>query len=260
MNGMQGEKPAGMRSSRGGAGMGWRRVVLLALPLVAAAGAGCFGTVFYDLGPNHPPNTIFLDGSSFPTPADDVLLRSDTVSFYYNGVDQVDGDAMAYYRYRLTPRDSEWTQTTANHVTFTGLLDTTYDFCVYAVDARGAADPNPTCRTFRVKAIHLGSIEETDWVSERTGELVFDWDLSQDSQFQFADFFWQLQLVDYLERTDPYGHDSVDSTSARFTAPSSKEYRVLPEPGHLYRLSIFARNIAEGDSLSASVCYPRNPE
>jgi hypothetical protein len=154
--------------------------------LVAVAGAvllvaGCSGPI-YDEGPNNPPNTVFLDEyGSPPNPPEDGVVEDSRVTFYFTGTDILDGDSMVAFYYRLTPplspADTGWTRKDGQglqHVTLTGLRDTTYEFCVYAEDIRGAVDPTPTCRHFRVDVFHGGQIIVDPWVT-REGDYQFSW-------------------------------------------------------------------------------------
>jgi hypothetical protein len=220
-----------------------RRVALL-VPILAAVGAiaaGCFGTRFYDSGDNHPPNTIFLDNGIYTTPHPGALVRTEPVSLYWRGTDVVDGDAMAYYMYRVSPPDTGWVRTTATHLTLSGLRDTTYTVCVYAVDARGAADPDPTCRTFSANVVHPGHVVLAGDLNERTHEFAWNWQISDDSEFTDDQYTWEMQLVEYYT----YPGTSIDSLLHDFgrgpvDPPGAHEFRIMPASHHKYCLTIYA--------------------
>lgn len=228
-------------------------VFLLLVPVAAVLGAGCFGERFYDLGENHAPNTIFLDAAPYTTPPEDTLITDDRVSLYWRGTDQQDGDAIRWFYYRVSPPDTGWVQTSAGHITLSNLLDTTYTVQVYAVDDRGAADPDPATRSFRVNVFHLGHIEIPEPFVTRDSLLVFGWNISEDSELEDTDFTWQTHMVVYIPgpgEPDPIAEDWG-------LVPGSPDHRLTVDPVHnrRYCLTVFARYTERGDSLEARRCY-----
>jgi hypothetical protein len=232
----------------------WWRLAGLLLCAPVLMGFSCFGERVFEDGPNHAPNTIFLDGDPYSTPAPDTLITDPAVTLYFNGVDPADGDAMRYYYFRVSPPDTGWAQISGSvrHVTLSDMLDTTYTFCVYAEDMRGGVDPDPTCRTFHVNVFHLGEINVLDWVSERTGELVFNWEMVGSEEPPDA-FDWEMQLVQYdIEDT---GLRTPLVTGPR-VAVDGNELRLVPDPTRRYCLSVFAKDHEGREPAPRRLCYP----
>lgn len=225
--------------------------------------AGCSQTVdpFRDT-PNNPPNTVFLDTGIYEsTPQPDELITSPTVSLYCYGTDVIDGDDMSAYHYRVTPGDTTWTRVRRSGVFWLGLgdlRDTTYTVCVRAEDSRGAIDPEPTCRTFRVDVFRPGVIQVFADTT-RFGDLKIQWELA-DSEIPPDDVAWSVWLQEWCNgESGPCARDSLLSSSGWFDVPNDPlEYFISnPDPDRLYCFSFRAKDPQGRGPEDVRFGYPR---
>lgn len=234
-----------------------------AVPLMLFVSAGCSEIDPFSNTPNNPPNTVFLDGPTDPTPQPDELITDPVVSLRVFGTDVIDGDAITAYHYQVTPGDGGWTRVRRSGVftlTIGDLRDTTYTVCVRAEDTRGALDPDPTCRTFRVDVFRPGVIEPSVFFP-RDGGYLFQWSL-EGSEIPPEDLTWEYFFAEYCNR-DRGGcvRDSLLQQSGWTVFPAFQrlEYFVgNPDTTHLYCLSLRAKDSLGRGPTPVRLCYPRD--
>jgi hypothetical protein len=237
----------------------WRCPALAVLAVAALATAGCLGQRIFDEGPNHPPNTVFLDGNGMSTPAPDTTIRDSTATLVWIGTDVNDGDAIAGYFYRVSPPDTGWGRTAQRYLTLTNLRDTTYTVCVYAEDVRGGIEPEPTCRSFSVDVFRLGAISLTAEIDERSGNLVFYWEIVGSEEPWTAFRFTKAELVEYdvhdTQRYHPLA-DAMLSPVPQVVNGFAAAYGFAPDPSRRYCMTVWAEDTQRRQLAPRQLCYP----